>query len=463
MPFEMTTDTATTTEQTTDAPYTVCAPLEPVTLALQEDLCANITEDDLGGLLNETLFDMLNYTYYYVDEHNETFNIDDWIDLFYDTNCFMNDVILTELIDYAWRKNVTDFMDPLICLEELPTTSTEPTTQATTTGGTTTSPPPKPTTATQPPWVVETSEPRAVWWYNRRGTYTITLNVSNPVHWVTVKKTIVIQRSIFDLELTDHGPRPRNTTIEYELSTGNVGTDVCYFADFRDQTSDINWLAFWGHRPTCEERYPDQFQDPFLRFTEVSNNYLEGLASAGLWPNITLTNVFQKENLYRIRLLAHNMVSEQYVTLSTAVTKGLCYYPILSVREKNQCDQYYPFCDEEGNREYYASRDVFVYSTAYLNCTSAKYAMYTWRAFSVSDEDGTEEEIFDLGDSEMSGFTRRELAIKRSVLPYGLYRFELNVSMWGEIGVESIESTKIRVVPTPLVVVISGGSERITF
>ena len=453
-----TAEPATTADTSTQGPFTVCAPLTPVNMTLQEEMCVNLTLSNLELFVNESLHELLNYTYFYVGE-NETFSMDGWVDIFREKLCLMNETILTELIDYAWRKNLTDIMEPLVCLEDPPSTTAPPTTTPTvppTTTGATTQPP-----TTQPPWVVETSEPRAIWWYNRRGTYKVTLNVSNPVHWVVVTKTIVIQRSIFDLVLTDHGPRPRNTTIEFELNTGNIGTDVCYFMDFRDVTSEVNYLAFWGHRETCEERYPDQFLDPFLRFTEVSNNYLEGLAAAGQDPNITLHNVFMKVNLYAIRLIAHNKVSEQFVKLPTAVTKGLCFYPIVYMEQKNQCDEYYPFCDEFGNREYYASRDVFVYSTAILNCTSAKYAMYTWRAYSIDERDDSETEIFDLGDSEMSGFTRRELAIKSSVLPYGLYRFYLNVSMWGEIGVESIESVTIRVVPTPLVVVISGGSERL--
>ena len=453
-PGTTTTVEPTTPASTTPESYTVCAPLNPIDLVLQEDLCQNAKE---YHVVNETLTALLNHTYFDV-EINKTFSMDRFVNLVKEKVCLMDEAILIKLIDYAWEMNFTDIMQPLVCLENPPSTQPPPTTTLPpqTTG------PTKPPPVTDAPWVVRTTEPRAIWWYNRRGTYTISLNVSNPVFWVVVTKTIVIQRGIFDLELSDHGPRPRNTTIEYELDTGNIGTDVCYFVDFRDVTSEINWLAFWGHRSTCANRYPEHFEDPeILRFTSVSNTYLEGLANSDLSPNITLTNMFQQQNAYKIRIVAHNQVSEVEIDLKTAVTKGLCYYPILSVREKNQCDQYYPFCDEDGNREYFASRDVFVYSTAYLNCTSAKYAMYTWRAFSVDESDDTENEIYDLGDSEMSGFTRRELAIKSAVLSYGLYRFELNVSMWGEIGVESLEFTYLRVVPTPLVVKITGGSERL--
>lgn len=450
--------------------------VSPIYLVTQRDLCVKYDnfqgEDDF--LYNLTLMATLNYTRSFnfsdvynfnttnnftnasysnwlddVDSPELNITLVDLVDALKERYCLKAD-ILTGIADLVIRNNFTTI--PPVCAPPTP-------------APTTTLPPPTTTPPTEPPatyapWVVQTTEPRAIWWYTKRGIYTVTLNVSNPVHWVVVTKTIVIQRGIFDLELSDHGPRSKNTTIEFELDTGNVGTDVCYFVDFRDQQSEINPLAFWGHRKTCEERYPDEFADPFLRFTEVSNAYLEGLLLAGRSPNITLTNVFLSVNQFRIVVRAHNRVSEQNIFMPTAVTKGPCFYPEVRVKDNNKCDQYYPFCDEDGNREYYASKDVYVYSYVKINCTSTPYTMYTWRSYEIDDQ-GQETEFFELGETEMAGFTRRELAVKQFVLPYGVYRFELNVSMWGERGVESLDSTTIRVVPTPLIAKIAGGSERI--
>ncbi|XP_072168341.1 uncharacterized protein [Diadema setosum] len=405
--------------------------------------CDNYTE----WARNETWDFVSNFTMFM--RVNDTIYLDSFIDLLGEWNC-LNAEVLTWIGRLFVRENVS--LDVDLCPDPKP--SKAPTTAPTTTEAPSTIPPTAP-----PPYVVQTKEPYAIWWYAQRGVYTVTLNVSNPVHWVVVSKTIVIQRGIADLVLSDHGPRSRNTTIEFELDTGNVGTDACYFVDFRDVTSDINSIAFWGHRQTCESRYPLEFKDPFLRFEEVSNVYLESLFFSGQDPNITLYNVFQTVNRYRIQVVAHNMVSEQTVSIPTAVTKAPCYYPEVNVRDENGCNQFYPFCDDDGNREYFASKDVTVYGRVKINCTSVKYALYTWRAFSVDDNDGSLTEIYELGDSVMQGFTQRELAIKKFVLPYGLYSFQLNVSMYGERGVERLDSVKIRVVATPLVARIAGGSE----
>lgn len=431
-----------TTYQTTQLPRTPCPTGPP--LRNQMVLCSNYS--DL--YVNDTLDIVLNYTYFL--NENDTVHMGYIVRMVRDDYC-LDRYALTRIAQVLITRNYT--IEPSVCQDPTPPPPTE--TPAPTT---TTQPTDAPTA--MPPWVVQTSEPRAIWWYSRRGTYTITLNVSNPVHWVQVQKTIKVQRTVEDLVLTDHGPRSRNTTIEFELNTGNVGTDVCYYVDFRDKSSDINSIALWGHRPTCTAKYPEDMNDPFLRFTEVSNVYLEGLLLGGRDPNITLSNVFQSVGAFRLSVTASNMVSEQVVTLLTSVTKGPCFYPDVIVQSKNQCDKYYPFCDSNGYREYFASRDVYVYSSVKINCTSVKYAMYTWRAWQVSEPSMDLTEIYDLGDTIMAGFTRREFAIKKAVLGYGLYKFELNTSMWGESAVESVDSTFIRVVPTPLVSTIGGGSER---
>ncbi|XP_077979563.1 uncharacterized protein LOC144434915 [Glandiceps talaboti] len=314
---------------------------------------------------------------------------------------------------------------------------------------------------TLPPWAIRTQDLRAIWWYSRRGAYTVTVNVSNPVDWAVLEKTIFVQQQVKDIHICDFGPRPRNTTITFQLNTGNVGTDACYRIDFRDVTSEINHIAFWGYQSTCQAVYPTDFTSDFLRFTSVSTSYLEALKLSGEDPNITVTNIFQAVNQFGVRLHAFNMVSSVQVTLPTAVTKGLCYYPEVNVESKNLCDRNYPLCDDEGNRQYYKSKDLYVYSKVKLNCSSTRVAMYTWRVFAINEErNDREEEIFDVGNTELQGFTMRELAVRGGSLDYGLYRFELNVSMYGERGVEAFDSTRIRVVATPLEVSIVGGSQR---
>ncbi|XP_077863102.1 polycystin-1-like [Saccoglossus kowalevskii] len=305
-----------------------------------------------------------------------------------------------------------------------------------------------------------TTEPRAIWWFSSPGDYIVTVNVSNPVHWDTEIILVHIEASVQDLKLSDHGPMPVNTTIFFKLDTGNVGTDACYFVDFGDITSKDNYYAFWGEEYMCSFFWPEHFQNysDILRFYNTSSYDLLSMKEAGNDPIINLHNYFMNINEYTVTVTGQNHVSQEIVSIITTVTKGPCYYPIVVLQEKNLCNENFVTCDETtGYRQYMASTEVKVYSEVTLNCTTTNRAYFTWRAFRQLG-DGDEEEA-DLGDTETSGLSIGTLTIKKLTLGYGLYRMELNVSMYGEIGVETVESAYIYIVATPLVASISGGSE----
>ncbi|XP_077979562.1 polycystin-1-like [Glandiceps talaboti] len=330
----------------------------------------------------------------------------------------------------------------------------------------------QPTTVQMEPCdpILTTTEPRAIWWFTHPGVYTVTVNVSNPVDWEMKVKVVHIEARAEGLYLSDHGPGPVNTSLNFELNTGNVGTDACYYVNFQDTTSEINHIAFWGEEETCKVRYASHFNtsinsisgtSPFdnLRFFNVSSSSLLALKEIGQDPNITIHNHFMTISEYTIQVIAFNHLSEEIVYMSTSVTKGPCYYPAVVVQDENYCNDNYILCDDAtGYRQYLASADLRVYSSVKLNCTTTNRAWFTWRAFKQQDN-GTEIEV-DLGSTVVFGAPLKTLTVSALTLDYGLYRFELNVSMDGEFGVESFDSAFIYVEATPLRAVISGGSER---
>ncbi|XP_070579639.1 polycystin-1-related protein-like [Ptychodera flava] len=311
--------------------------------------------------------------------------------------------------------------------------------------------------------ILVTAEPRVIWWFTRPGDYVVTVNVSNPVHWSTQMAVIHIEARVEGLSLSDHGPMPVNTSIPFELNTGNVGTDACYHVDFQDTTSYINHIAFWGKQETCQLRYAEHFSGDnteFLLFYTVDSSSLLSLKEAGQDPNITIHNHFLTISEYTIQLTAFNHVSEETAYLVTSVTKGPCYYPTVSVQSENYCNENYILCDDvTGYRQYLASTEIKVYSSVSLNCSTTNRAWFWWRAYKQLD-DGSEEEVTDMGNTVTYAAPLKTLTIPKFTLGYGLYRFELNVSMDGEYGVETIDSGYLYVEPTPLRAVISGGSER---
>ncbi|XP_013395450.1 sperm receptor for egg jelly-like [Lingula anatina] len=65
----------------------------------------------------------------------------------------------------------------------------------------------------------------------------------------------------------------------------------------------------------------------------------------------------------------------------------------------------------------------------------------------------------DLGDTVLYSPTELStLVLRKRLLPYGLYKFRLNVSMDGEIGIENVTTIMVRIVKSDLVAKIAGGS-----
>lgn len=67
------------------------------------------------------------------------------------------------------------------------------------------------------------------------GTYTVTLTVSNDISELTTSKTYTLQRRVENIHLLyDSKSVVTNSTTNWKLDFGSVGTDACYFMDFAD-------------------------------------------------------------------------------------------------------------------------------------------------------------------------------------------------------------------------------------
>lgn len=161
--------------------------------------------------------------------------------------------------------------------------------------------------------------------------------------------------------------------------------------------------------------------------------------------------------MYEAELTCINRVSEDHATWRTGVTKGPCWWPYVNVSSANPCKA--PFCDSEFNdmRTAYRSQKLVVYSNVTINCTATKVAYYWWRVFLQNEDWDNETEVMDLNGADYYSIGARNLILLGNTLEYGLYRFELNVSMDELMGMYSIDSVFLRIIPTPIVAGIPGG------
>ena len=303
-----------------------------------------------------------------------------------------------------------------------------------------------------------TTEPRAAYWYQKPAEYLVTVNVSNPVDWqLHTAIRVDVEVPVTSVQLRGNGPGPANSTFDFEILPGNIGTGVCYRIDFIDEESLINRIAILGDRYACERQYPDDFADAFIRFTEVNTKQLYEDQKAGKDITISVSNHFMTIGSYHISITASNMVSSRKSNYLQIVLKPDCFPPELYVDENNRCDSHIPCKD--GYRQFMASETVIVYSKIKNKCKTSKSVWFSWNVYKVGAFPTDPEVLYNskLNNTKLEGASVRDLSIRGPVFDYGTYRFELNVSMVEEVGIFNLAETYIHITKSPLVVQVSGG------
>ncbi|XP_055995228.1 uncharacterized protein LOC125649388 [Ostrea edulis] len=298
--------------------------------------------------------------------------------------------------------------------------------------------------------------------YSEDSTFTITLNATNKFveNDANIKTTINIQRGCFNTSISVDDPRPKNSTFEYQMCPGTIGSDACYFIDFKDDTSVPSRYMMFGDSNSCASisEWSWYWNDPNKLFVSHPSDtwYADKLANPSNY-NITIHNMFMFEGAYDVTLECKNYVSHTTAIYNTGVTKGQCWWPYVNLTSPNLCQP--PACDtvDPNMRVVLKSEKLIVYSDVIINCTSTKVAYYSWTVFKINETHGNEVEVTELGDADVYSIGARYLQVEPRVLEYGLYRFELNVSMNELMGMFSVDSVELRILPTPLQVAIAGG------
>ncbi|XP_071943837.1 polycystin family receptor for egg jelly-like [Antedon mediterranea] len=285
--------------------------------------------------------------------------------------------------------------------------------------------------------------------------YEITLNASNAVSFVEWTSTVVVQETVVESKLVGVGTNVKNSTVEFKLELGKVGSDACYRVDFKDETSEGNYIQYLGACHTCSDRYGT-----------LSGSCTE-LDSKSLWQTVQnggsvtqqLENKFMTPNVYQIEFVAFNYASYIMQNFTQVITRLPCFFPNVTVADLNACTDNFLCNLLTQNRQYLASVDIFVFAEVVLDCKSTKFADFTWEVYKKNDR---KEEKYTLPENiKTTNIGLSELVIPAKTLSYGTYRFSLTVTMLGnEIGLVTTDSTTIEIIPTSLHIGINYGTFR---
>ena len=296
--------------------------------------------------------------------------------------------------------------------------------------------------------------PDIIYEYNSPGTYTVRLNASNPLNYDFLERMIVVQRQVSGLELWTQHPRPKNRTYDFYLDIGNIGTDACYMVDYGDENATFHF-HFLGNETECQRSFPIEWNDPESRteFIPLNVPELEALDV----PNVTFSNHLMKIGILNVRVTGTNIVSREEIVYPVVVTKGPCFNPLVDLESPNACAKGSTCYEETGDqiKSFYKSDIVFVDSKVIFDCEATNIAHFTWSVYQMGDNG--EETPVNLNDTKLYSTGLRKLRVNPMILPYGLVKFYLNVSMDDVIGVETATSVLLMILPTPLQGEIAGG------
>ncbi|KAJ8319269.1 hypothetical protein KUTeg_004360 [Tegillarca granosa] len=291
-------------------------------------------------------------------------------------------------------------------------------------------------------------------------TFTVDLIATNKLSSRNISKTIHIQRGCWNISLSVDDPRSKNTSFDYQFDLGAIGTNACYYVDFVDKTSVPSQYLMFGDTTQCSQvpEWSHEWTNPNRNFFELDSAAWRISHENDTSKNITIRNMFMWQGVYPVRIQCKNKVSHTMYNYTTRVTKGPCWWPYVNLTRPNKC--FSPMCDENNVKTHYRSNKLIIYSDVVINCTATNISIYTWSVFKVNENTGNETELSSssLGNADLQSIGARLLIIESTYLEYGLYRFSLNVSMNELMGMYTIDTVYIRIIPTPLVVQISGGS-----
>lgn len=300
--------------------------------------------------------------------------------------------------------------------------------------------------------------PSASYQYAAPGTYTIFVTVFNDMVSTNLSWVVHIQRRVGPVNITSIPASPIRMTTSFMLWPGWIGTDACYYVNLIDTTSAGSHQRFLGSEDTCTEFFSTLMQLGMVSTWMTVDAISKDVETSG---GVEIENTYNTNNVYHVKLLAINKVSNATFYEKIAVTTQYCLYPAVDLQSVNPCLTK-DLCDDSMGyriKKQYKGFKWYVDSSVVIDCDTTSLASYMWQIYVVNVTTG--EETPYTGDmSVFAAPSPRQLTIPALSLDYGLYRFELNVTMFIEIGLTSTDSVRVFVVRSPLVGGITGGEYR---
>ena len=272
--------------------------------------------------------------------------------------------------------------------------------------------------------------------FNTPGVYAISVLVKNRVSQVAAGVVIAVQRR----PSVSHGgllrcssPRVMGEIVTIQTTIKILGTNSTLLIELDKSTSYC-----YGHVCGCNE---------------LEKGYLSKRVQyrGELKKDIILKKVFNSQGIFTINATLGNAVSRVSTACEVEILARPCRKPKVKLKDAGEIPN--------DAKHFFRAEGITIEADVDVFCPESKESKYEWEILQNDPRTGTFEYFHDFNsDKEVS---LRELQLRRRALPLGLFKVRLKVGMVEEElkDFTTVADGYIRVVQSPLIAKITGGSE----
>ena len=270
------------------------------------------------------------------------------------------------------------------------------------------------------------------------GIYMVSLLVQNHVSRVNSVVVVAVQkRASFShgTSVECSSRKVLNEIVIIKTSITNLGTNSTLRIDVDNTTS--YWYG--DHESYLELPANDINMNVQLQY----KGRLEG--------NIISHHIYNTPGIYTIKAILGNAVSKSLRTCEVEILSRPCKKPTVKLKSVGDTP--------ENAKPFFRADTIHIETDVDVFCPESKESKYEWNIFQSNPRTGLFERFNDVPFNEEASM--QEIRLKRRTLPVGLFRVSLTVGMVEDELKEfmAVVEGYIRVVQSPLIAEISGGSE----
>lgn len=264
-------------------------------------------------------------------------------------------------------------------------------------------------------------------------TYDVNVNVSNAISYKVASISVTLLQSVKDIVLETNGPVEFSEEVTFTVTMGQQGTYPCYYFNL----GDGHELIYKGlYMATCPAEY----------------NHVTDIRFITSKDQISFAHNYTNVTVYDVSCVGSNPVSRESAKTQAVIVEVPCSSPIVSIEGLAQ--------NVEDAREFMRSEEFEFITKNSIDCDASSETNFEWNVFKVAPEGFSEDKSVEVQLSDIKTDDWKIVFNPRS-LEYGLYYISFTLTMAEVQGVSSTTFGYVKIIPSPIVAEVRGGSTRV--